>query len=127
MGVIVRLFACALRGMKNLVEWAAGLSTGLAQEMQKGSGQWSVEGAMPRMTLRVVVIFLLVLGAYGFGQSSTTKTIALRCGSLFDGRSDSLRKNVVVVIEGEKIREVAASAPAGAEVVDLSHETCLPG
>jgi len=55
------------------------------------------------------------------------KTIALRCGSLFDGRSDSLRKNVVVVIEGEKIREVAASAPAGAEVVDLSHDTCLPG
>jgi imidazolonepropionase-like amidohydrolase len=55
------------------------------------------------------------------------KTIALRCGSLFDGRGDSLRKNVVVVIEGDKIKEISSSAPAGAEAVDLSHETCLPG
>jgi imidazolonepropionase-like amidohydrolase len=55
------------------------------------------------------------------------KTIALRCGSLFDGRGDSLRKNVVVVIEGDKIKEISSSVPAGAEAVDLSHETCLPG
>jgi hypothetical protein len=27
---------------KYLVEWAAGMSTGRAQEMQKGSGQWAV-------------------------------------------------------------------------------------
>jgi len=55
------------------------------------------------------------------------KVWALRCGSLFDGRGDSLRKNVVIVIEGEKIKEVATSAPVGAEVIDLSRETCLPG
>lgn len=55
------------------------------------------------------------------------KTIALRCGSLFDGRGDSLRKNVVVVIEGEKIKEIASNAPAAAELVDLSGQTCLPG
>ena len=61
-----------------------------------------------------------------FGQTSA-KTVALRCGNLFDGRGDSLRKNVYLVIEGEKIKDVSASAPAGAEVIDLSHETCLPG
>jgi imidazolonepropionase-like amidohydrolase len=55
------------------------------------------------------------------------KTIALRCGNLFDGRGDSLRKNVVVVIEGEKIKEISGNAPIGAELIDLSHETCLPG
>src|SRR3954470_11338847 len=55
------------------------------------------------------------------------KAIALRCGSLFDGRGDSLRKNVVVVIEGEKIKETSSNAPIGAELIDLSHETCLPG
>lgn len=64
--------------------------------------------------------------AFACAQSSS-KTVALRCGSLFDGRGDSLRKNVVVVIEGEKIKEVASSVPSGAEVIDLSHETCLPG
>ena len=61
-----------------------------------------------------------------FGQTSV-KTIALRCGALFDGRGDSLRKNLYLVIEGEQIKDVSASAPAGAEVIDLSHETCLPG
>ena len=81
------------------------------------------------MSRRILVVGISVLffGAYVFGQSGANKTIALRCGSLFDGRGDSLRKNVVVVIEGEKIKEVAAAAPAGADVVDLSHETCLPG
>ena len=33
----------------------------------------------------------------------------------------------MVVIEGDKIKEISSSAPAGAEAVDLSHETCLPG
>jgi imidazolonepropionase-like amidohydrolase len=59
--------------------------------------------------------------------ASQGKTIALRCGNVFDGRGDSSRKNVVVVIEGGKIKELANAAPAGSEVIDLSRETCLPG
>jgi len=46
---------------------------------------------------------------------------------LWDGRADAVRKNVVIVIEGQKIREIAGSVPAGAAMVDLSRETCLPG
>jgi imidazolonepropionase-like amidohydrolase len=72
-----------------------------------------------------VFIAAILLGSV-FGQTST-KTVALRCGGLFDGRSEFLRKNVVVVVEGETIREVANTVPAGAEVIDLSRETCLPG
>jgi imidazolonepropionase-like amidohydrolase len=72
------------------------------------------------------LILLFAGGSAVLGQVPG-KTIALRCGSLFDGRGDSLRKNVVVVIEGDKIKEISSSAPAGAEAVDLSHETCLPG
>jgi imidazolonepropionase-like amidohydrolase len=62
-----------------------------------------------------------------FGQTAGSRTIAVSCGSLFDSRGDSLRKNVVIVIEGEKIKEVANAAPDGSEVIDLSRETCLPG
>jgi hypothetical protein len=36
------VFAHQLCDEKNLVEWAAVMSTGRAQEMQKGSGQWLV-------------------------------------------------------------------------------------
>jgi imidazolonepropionase-like amidohydrolase len=73
-------------------------------------------------------LILFLSTAVGFGQTATgTNTIALRCGALFDGRGDSLRANVFVVIEGEKIKSIAATAPSGAEVIDLSHHTCMPG
>ena len=55
------------------------------------------------------------------------KTVALRCGSLFDSRGEALRKNVIIIVENEKIKEITTTAPSGAEVIDLSHETCLPG
>src|ERR1700757_540510 len=77
------------------------------------------------MKEQVVFVVAILLGRV-FGQTSA-KTLALRCGGLFDGRSESLRKNVVVVVEGETIREVANTVPAGAELIDLSRETCLPG
>jgi imidazolonepropionase-like amidohydrolase len=60
-------------------------------------------------------------------KAIAAKTIALQCGNLFDARGDSLRKNAVIVVEAGKIKDVAASPPAGAEVIDLSRSTCLPG
>jgi len=53
--------------------------------------------------------------------------VALHCGSLFDGRGESLRKDVVIVIEGDRIKEISSRAPEGAEPIDLSSQTCLPG
>jgi len=75
----------------------------------------------------LAVLILLCSTSFLFGQAASSKMIALRCGSLFDGRGDSSRKNVVVVIEGEKIKELASAAPAGSQVIDLSGSTCLPG
>jgi imidazolonepropionase-like amidohydrolase len=58
---------------------------------------------------------------------SVTKAVALRCGSLFDSRGDALRKNAVIVVEKDKIKDIATTVPSGADVIDLSRETCLPG
>ncbi len=80
--------------------------------------------------MRRKVVWLVVgllLGAVLVSGQTTVKTVALRCGNLMDGRGDSLRKNVFLVVEGEKIKDVTSAAPAGAEVIDLSRETCLPG
>ena len=71
-------------------------------------------------------VVLLFASSIVSGQGAQ-KGIALRCGALFDGRGDATRKNVVVVVEGDKIKGIASAAPAGAEVIDLSRETCLPG
>jgi imidazolonepropionase-like amidohydrolase len=59
--------------------------------------------------------------------NSAPKRVYLKCGSLVDGKADTARKNVVVAIEGETIKELGASAPSGSEVIDLSSRTCLPG
>src|SRR4051812_12598107 len=80
-----------------------------------------------RRTVAFVVLFFFLWTSLLIAQTTRAKTVALRCGGLFDGRSDALRKNVVVVIEGEKIRDVGTTVPEGMGTIDLSHETCLPG
>ena len=78
-----------------------------------------------KVALGVSILFCST--SFLLGQNAGSKIIALRCGNVFDGRGDSSRKNVVIVIEGEKIKELATAAPAGSEVIDLSGATCLPG
>jgi imidazolonepropionase-like amidohydrolase len=80
---------------------------------------------MPRVAFGFLILLITALPV--LGQIANAKAVALRCGSLFDGRADSTRQNLFVVIEGERIKDVAAAAPAGADIIDLSRETCLPG
>src|SRR6267154_1285695 len=57
------------------------------------------------------------------------KTIAIRAGRLIDGRADKALDNVLIVIKGDTIVSVTPNGtpPAGAEVIDLSKATILPG
>jgi imidazolonepropionase-like amidohydrolase len=59
------------------------------------------------------------------------RTIAVRAGRLFDSNAGKMLTNQVVLITGERITEVGPAAqvriPAGAQVIDLSRETVLPG
>ena len=63
--------------------------------------------------------------------SPAPATVYVKAGHLFDARSDDLRDNMVLVVEGERIARVAPAAevtiPAGATVVDLSQDWVLPG
>lgn len=60
-------------------------------------------------------------------KAPADQLVFVRCGALLDGKSETARKNVVVAIRGEKITEVSTKEPTGAQIVDLSRETCLPG
>ncbi|MDQ1389641.1 MAG: hypothetical protein QOF56_3095 [Acidobacteriaceae bacterium] len=55
----------------------------------------------------------------------------IRAGSLIDGRSDKPRRDQVVIIHGNKIESISDAAtariPSGANVIDLSKSTVLPG
>jgi imidazolonepropionase-like amidohydrolase len=78
--------------------------------------------------------FALLLSLASFSQTSPStvvKSTYIRAGRLFDATSDSVRENVVIVVEGERIKSVGPATevniPAGAAIVDLSRSTVLPG
>ena len=79
------------------------------------------------------VAVLLFLSSFLLAQGTPTTAPArityVRCGTLYDGKSDAAQKNVTLRVEGEKIASVGAGVTpeAGAEVIDLSRQVCLPG
>src|SRR6266481_3777115 len=58
-------------------------------------------------------------------------TVAIRAGQLFDSKTGQMVSRQVVLLQGERITEVGPEAqikiPAGAQVIDLSQATVLPG
>ncbi len=72
---------------------------------------------------------LILAGSLLYAQAPAPKTVYLKCGTLLDGKSDSVRKNVVIAVQGDKISSTDAREvkEPGAEVIDLSTRTCLPG
>lgn len=94
---------------------------------------------MTKRPLLAVVCFLTV-SCPAFSQTATKASAAdksapkvtyILAGRLFDSTSDDVRENVVIVVEGERIKNVGSPAqikiPSGAAVIDLSNMTVLPG
>jgi imidazolonepropionase-like amidohydrolase len=75
-----------------------------------------------------VVVGLALAGTSRAGEAPG-KPIVIQCGRLIDGKSAGAARNVTIVVEGERIKDVggAPAAPEGALAVDLSGSTCLPG
>jgi len=89
-----------------------------------------------RFALHALAAAYLTLSSFSPAQTpvpapAVPAAVYIRAGHLFDATSDSLRDNVVLVVEGERIARVAPAAevaiPAGAAVVDLSKAWVLPG
>ena len=53
--------------------------------------------------------------------------VVLKAARLFDGTSNDVTKNAVIVIAGTRIQSIGGAIPAGAEVIDLGDVTLLPG
>src|SRR5215469_3207227 len=55
--------------------------------------------------------------------------IAIRAGRLFDSRSGTMLINQVVIVRSDRIAEVGSglAIPSGANVIDLSNATVMPG
>ncbi|NIB45099.1 amidohydrolase family protein [Pseudomaricurvus alkylphenolicus] len=78
---------------------------------------------------------LLAATAMASGQPGNASSLAddhvqyAQCGRLIDPIKKKVVKDVTIKIEGTKFSEVVAGGkvPTGAEVIDLSNTTCLPG
>src|ERR1039457_3581689 len=88
--------------------------------------------AITGMRMAIALATIGILAGLSRAQTSTPAQtpapapVYLKCGWLLDGKSDQARQNVVIAVEGEKIREVG-NAPASGQTIDLSRETCPPG
>src|ERR1700676_1441077 len=79
----------------------------------------------------VVGLFFAILGTVTPLWAQTPRVVAVRAGHLFDSKSGQMLTNQIVLINGEKISEVGAAdhiqVPSGAQVIDLSQATIMPG
>lgn len=62
-------------------------------------------------------------------EPNAPRMIAIRCGLLIDGKKDVPTINAIILVEGERITAVGRDVkiPPGADVIDLSKATVLPG
>ena len=76
---------------------------------------------MKKICLPLSLLFSVVL----FAQKTY-----LHCGKVFDGKSGKIKKELTIIVEGEKIKEVVkgyATPVEGANAIDLENKTVYPG
>ncbi len=85
---------------------------------------YAVQG---RSTIRFAVHVLMVGALVQSVALSQAKLTAIKCGALIDVVNAKSMSNVVLVIDGNRIKSVGNTIPSEAEVIDLSKATVLPG
>jgi len=77
-------------------------------------------------------VAIVLLGAIATsGRAQNLQTVVIRAGRLFDSKSGRILENQAILVDGEKISAVGpvdqVQIPPGAQVIDLSKATVLPG
>ncbi len=82
---------------------------------------------MRRVTFSFVLCALI--GVTVAAQQPAAPVTAIRAGRLLDAEGGRILTNQVILVEGTRIRDVGPNVaiPAGAQVIDLSRMTVLPG
>src|SRR3989475_4039503 len=78
-----------------------------------------------KMTSRVLVVFFCL----GIAAQAADQLIVLKAARVFDGKSNALVQNAVVIVRGDKIVDAGSNLPLpmGAQVIDLGDTTLGPG
>jgi imidazolonepropionase-like amidohydrolase len=82
------------------------------------------------LTLAAAVAAILTAGAATAVDAPAAASVtALHCGHLIDTANGKMLGETTIVVEGGRIKDVlsGAQSPAGAKVIDLANQTCMPG
>jgi imidazolonepropionase-like amidohydrolase len=79
--------------------------------------------------MRILPRVLLTFFFSTMAATAADQVIALKAARLFDGKSKALLPNGVVIVQGDKIVDVASNLPIpnGAQIIDLGDVTLSPG
>jgi len=79
--------------------------------------------------LMLAVLVCLVVTSAAAQPPAAATVIAIRAGRLLDPEAGRILTNQIILVEGTRIRDVGPNVaiPAGAQVIDLSRMTVMPG
>lgn len=74
-------------------------------------------------------VAIAALAGLALAAAATARDVVIHAGTLLDGTGGPARHEVSILVHDERITAVQAgfASPAGAEVIDLSHATVMPG
>jgi imidazolonepropionase-like amidohydrolase len=90
----------------------------------------SVKNRISMVSISAGIAALACSGAAAAAEAPAAPSVtALLCGHLIDTAAGKVLGETTIVIEAGHVREVTSGsqAPAGAAVIDLKSQTCLPG
>jgi imidazolonepropionase-like amidohydrolase len=80
------------------------------------------------------LIFLAAPAGFAQGNAAPSQPaakppvrVAIHAGRVLDTRTGNYAEDVFILVEGDRIASIGATAPAGVPVIDLSSQTVLPG
>jgi imidazolonepropionase-like amidohydrolase len=101
------------------------------RETKGDSMRYSTIDSRVSISIAAAVASILVVGAATAADAPAPAPVvtALQCGHLIDTANGKMLGATTILIEGGRIKDVVSGAqsPAGAKVVDLSTQTCMPG
>ena len=79
--------------------------------------------------MKITSLVLVILLCLGIAAQAADQTTVLKAARLFDGKSNALLQNAVVIVQGDKIVDAGSNLPmpSDAQVVDLGDATLSPG